>query len=320
MRFDSQIVRHAGWEMTLMRLAFAMMVWQSVPIFYYQTSLPHPNGLAHFIDLRFLTNPEILGVLRGVLAVALLFYVAGLFMFLSLGFITFLLVACGSFDNSQGAINHSFQPLALAALAQWTVAGFFVIRERIVGKKLFFPLANCETHRYLVHAAKVALVSCYVTSAFTKLERSDGEWVYRTPNLAVAIAKTNAKSYLNAFEPTQHWAKTAPALILDHPHLTRVFFGFGLALEMLSFLALLGRWPAAAFGASIIAMHHMISQVMDLHFAIFEKLALIFLVNAPWLAAFAAGKLWKLVSGRLGTPQRSQDHPSERASIADTSS
>ena len=305
MKFDSQVVRHAGWEMTLMRIAFAVMVWQSIPIFFYQTSLPHPTGMAHFVDLRFLTNPDILGVLRGALAVALLFYVAGLFVFLSLGFMTFLLVACGSFDNSQGAINHSFQPLALAALAQWVVAGFFAIRERMAGKRAFFPFAACETHRYLVHAAKVALVSCYVTSAFTKLERSDGEWINRTPNLAVAIAKTNAKSYLNAFEPTQHWARTAPTLIMDHPNLTRVFFGFGLALEMLSFLALLGRWPAAAIGASIIAMHHMISQVMDLHFAIFEKLAFIFLVNAPWLAVWAFLKLWKF--GRIGLRNFSQD-------------
>ena len=144
-----------------------------------------------------------------------------------------------------------------------------------------------------------------MTSAFTKLERSDGEWINRTPNLAVAIAKTNAKSYLNAFEPTHHWAKDCAQLIIDHPNLTRVFFGFGLALEMLSFLALLGRWPAVAIGASIIAMHHMISQVMDLHFAIFEKLAFIFLVNAPWLAAWALRKLWKFGADRPAQLQSS---------------
>ena len=294
MKFDSQIIRHARWETTLMRIAFAVMVWQSVPSFYYQTTLTHPNGLAHFIDLSFLMDPEILGVLRGVLAVALLFYAAGLFPFLSLSVMTFLLAACGSFENSQGAINHSFQPLALIALAQWAVAGVLVIRDRLVGKAAFFPLATPETQRLLIHAAKVALVSCYVTSAITKWERSGGQWIQRTPNLAVAIAKTNAKSYLNAFEPTSHWAKTAPALIIDHPHLTRIFFGFGFALEFFSFLALLGRWPALLLGGSMIGMHHMISEVMGLHFAIFEKLALIFLVNAPWLAALALAKTFQL--------------------------
>ncbi len=294
MRFDSQIIRHAGWEMTLMRIAFAVMVWQSVPAFYYQTTLSHPNGLAHFVDLSFLMNPEILGVLRGVLAVALLFYAAGFFAFVSLSVMAFLLAACGSLENSQGAINHSFQPLALIALAQWAVAGVLVIRDRVLRKTAFFPVATAETQRLLIHAAKVALVSCYVASAFTKWERSGGQWIQRTPNLAVAIAKTNAKSYLNAFEPTSHWAKTAPALIIDHPHLTRFFFGFGFALEALSFLALLGRWPAVLIGGSMIAMHHTISEVMGLHFAIFEKLAFIFLINAPWLAGLIVERIFQL--------------------------
>jgi hypothetical protein len=306
-KFDSHIVPHTGWEMTLMRLGFAVIVWGSVPSFYYPTSLPHPNGIAHFIDLRFLMNPETLGILRGVLAVALLFYAAGVFVFVSLGFMTFLLVACGSLENSQGAINHTFQPLALAALAQWVVAGFFVIRDRFVRKAAFFPFAVIEMHRLLIHSAKVALVSCYVTSAFTKLERTEGKWIQRTPNLAVAIAKTNAHSYLNAFEPTEHWAKTAPALIIEHPYLTRTVFGFGLALELFSFLALLGRWPAMLIGGSIIAMHHVISHVMDLHFAIFEKLAFVFLVNAPWLAAFALVRIWQLGRRYLARARGWQD-------------
>jgi hypothetical protein len=294
MKLDSQIVQHAGWEMGLMRIAFAVMVWQTIPSFYYPTSLSHPNGLAHFLDLTFLMDPQILGVLRGVLAVAVVFYAAGLFMFVSLGVMTFLLVACGSFENSQGAIHHSLQPLALTALAQWAVAGYFAVRHHLVRKGVFFPFATTETQRLLVHAAKVALVACYVTSAFTKVERTGGEWIQRTPNLAAAIAKTNAKSYLNAFEPTNHWAKTAPELIITHPHLTRVFFGFGFALELFSFLALLGRWPAVLVGTSLILMHDTVAQVMGLHFAIFERLGFIFLVNAPWLAAFAIGKIWNL--------------------------
>jgi hypothetical protein len=315
MKFDSHVVAHAGWEMTLMRTFFAVMVWQSVPSFYYTTSLPHPNGIAHFIDLRFLMNPEILGLLRGGLAVALLFYTAGIFLFISLGFVTFLLVACGSLENSHGAINHTFQPLALAALAQWLVAAFFVIRDRFVRQAAFYPVASTEIHRFLIHSAKVALIACYVTSAFTKLERSDGQWIQRTPNLAVAIAKTNAKSYLNAFQPTEHWAKTAPTLIIDHPNLTRVFFGFGLALELFSFLALLGRWPALLIGGSIIAMHHMISHVMDLHFAIFENLAFIFLINAPWLIVFAIAKTWQLTSQRLRSRVAQVSEPSLSASM-----
>ncbi|HEY5779196.1 MAG TPA: hypothetical protein VIT00_10695 [Terrimicrobiaceae bacterium] len=314
MKFDSRIVPHAGWEMTLMRIAFAAMVWQSVPSFYYQTTLSHPNGLAHFLDLTFLMNPEVLGILRGLLAAAVLFYAAGLFMFLSLGVMTFMLAACGSLENSQGAINHSLQPLALVALAQWGVAGYFAVRDHVARKRPFFPVATGETHRRLVHAAKVALVSCYVTSAFTKLERTDGQWILRAPNLAVAIAKTNTKSYLNILEPADHLAKAVPQVIIEHPNLTRIFFGFGIALELFAFLALMGRWPAIVIGTSLILMHDMIARVMDLHFSIFERLAFIFLVNAPWLAVFAIGSVWNLAS-RWMRRAAGQDR-SERASIS----
>jgi hypothetical protein len=314
MKFDSRIIPHAGWEMTLMRIAFAAMVWQSVPSFYYPTTLSHPNGLAHFLDLTFLMNPEVLGILRGVLTVAVVFYAAGLFIFLSLGIMTFMLAVCGSFENSQGAINHSLQPLALVALAQWGVAGWFASRDSLRGQRRLFPVANAERHRWLVHAAKVALVSCYVTSAVTKMERSEGRWIQRTPNLAVAIAKTNTKSYLNIQEPADHLMKAIPRLILEHPNLTRIVFGFGFALEFCAFLALIGRWPAVLIGASLILMHHMIALVMDLHFAIFERLAFIFLVNAPWLAAVAIAKICPTGS-RWARWAGSQDR-SERASMS----
>jgi hypothetical protein len=308
MKFDSQIVPHSSWEMAFMRVAFAAMAWQSVPSFYYPATLSHPNGLASFLDLTFLLNAEVLGTLRGLLAVAVVFYAAGFLMFLSLTYITFLLSACGSFENSQGAINHTLQPLALVALAQWGVAGYFLVCDRAVHKRPFFPIATAETHRRLVHAAKVALVSCYVTSAITKLERSEGEWLQRTPNLAVAIAKTNTKSYLNIQEPADHLAKAVPQFIIDHPNITRVFFGFGFALELFSFLALLGRWPAILIGVSLVLMHDMIARVMDLHFAIFERLALIFLVNAPWLVALALGTVWHLSSRWIpgGSSQRNE--------------
>lgn len=297
-----------------MRIAFAAMVWQSVPSFYYQTTLSHPNGLAHFLDLTFLMNPEILGILRGLLTAAVVFYAAGLFMFLSLGVMTFMLAACGSLENSQGAINHSLQPLALVALAQWAVAGYFVVRDYLTHRRTPFPIATGETHRRLVHAAKVALVSCYVTSAFTKLERSDGQWIQRTPNLAVAIAKTNTKSYLNIREPADHLAMAASQFIIAHPNLTRTFFGFGFVLELFAFVALMGRWPAALIGSSLILMHHMIARVMDLHFSVFERLAFIFLVNAPWLVALAMGRVLKLESRRARNAG-AQDR-SERASMS----
>jgi hypothetical protein len=152
MKLDSQVVRHASWEMALMRAAFALMVWSSVPFFYYQTTLSHPSGLAHFVNLGFLMNPNPRHS-RGLLAVRL-FYVTGLFTFSSLSVVTFLLAACGSLENSQGAINHTFQPLGLAALAQWAVSGYWAVRRRLQRGVPFFPLASVDTQRRLTHAAK----------------------------------------------------------------------------------------------------------------------------------------------------------------------
>ena len=93
----------------------------------------------------------------------------------------------------------------------------------------------------------------------------------------------------------------------------RLFFGLGFALELFSFLALQGRWPAILIGVSLIFMHDMIARIMDLHFAVFERLALIFLVNLPWLAALALGAIWHLSSR---SKRRRLDQRTEPASIA----
>ena len=313
MKFDSQIVPHSSWEMVLMRIAFAAMVWQSVPSFYYPATLSHPNGLAHFLDLTFLMNPEILGTLRGLLAVARRLLRRGIFDVrlayfhdvLAVGMRIVRKFAGGHQPHPSATCLGGVGPMGRGRIFRWSAIEWS-------HKRALFPVATAETHRRLVHAAKVALVSCYVTSAITKLERSEGEWLQRTPNLAVAIAKTNTKSYLNIQEPADHLAKAVPQFIIDHPNVTRVFFGLGFALELFSFLALLGRWPAVLIGVSLICMHDMIARVMDLHFAIFERLAFIFLVNVPWLAALALGAIWNLERSldarTCQSPQRAGEH------------
>jgi hypothetical protein len=97
-----------------------------------------------------------------------------------------------SLQNSQGAINHSLQPLALTALAQWGVAGYFVVRKYF-SQAPAFASGHRESQRRLIHAAKVALVSCCHLSLY---QAGAQRWPLdpRTPNLAVAIARTNTKS------------------------------------------------------------------------------------------------------------------------------
>ena len=301
MRFDSRVVLHAGWEMLLMRVAFAWLVWSSTPQFLPYHSQPHPNSIAHILDLTFLANVDALGPLRGVIFAALVFYVIGIAVFPALSIICAMQIAWGSFENSQGAINHSFQPLALAALAQWGTAGYFAI-SRILRKAPLTALSTTEIQRYMIHAAKVALISCYVTSSVTKLERTGGEWVLRTPNLAAAIKKTNASHYLNSFHHTSPLSEAAPELIVRHPNLARLFFGGGLLLEFFAFLALLGRWPAVAIGTSLIAMHEAIAVIMHLHFPVFQWLSIVFLVNVPYLIFLAGKSIWRVRNSRSTSP------------------
>lgn len=286
MKFDSKVIAYAGWEMFFMRALFAWEVWKSIPVFLPYTSQPHPNGLGVLLDLTFLSSPEAMGPLRGLLAVALVFYAIRIFSVPALAVAFTLQVACGSLENSQGAINHSLQPLSLVTLGQLIVAAYGLVRN-FRGSGAFFD--SLETQRLGVHAAKVALVSCYVASAITKLIESEGGWVFRATNLASQIIKSNANYYLNALENPGPMAAAAPEFIVQHPVISTIFISGGLFLELSAFLALLGRWQGAVFGMCMIFMHAMIQQVMRLEFPTFQHLCLIFLINVPFLVC-AGGK------------------------------
>ena len=65
----------------------------------------------------------------------------------------------------------------------------------------------------------------------------------------------------------------------------------GLLLELLAFLALVGRKSAFAIGVMMIGLHVSISLVMHLHFPQNEQTCLIFLVNLPFWAVLAGRRL-----------------------------
>ncbi len=79
MKFDSRVVAYAGWEMLLMRAAFAWLVWDVIPPFQPFLTQPHPNGLALFFDLTPLSQVAFMQPLRILLAVALVFMSAAVF-------------------------------------------------------------------------------------------------------------------------------------------------------------------------------------------------------------------------------------------------
>ncbi len=148
-------------------------------------------------------------------------------------------------------------------------------------------LDSRDIQRLLIHWAKVAFVACYVVSGVTKLINSNGGWILRTPNLAVAISKSNIKSHLNHLDEPGRFASAAPEFIIQHPVIVMVIAGSGLVLELFAFLALMGRWPAVFIGTGLVVMHFMIAEVMRLRFDTYQDLAVIFLINIPYLVVFA---------------------------------
>jgi len=77
-------------------------------------------------------------------------------------------------------------------------------------------------------------------------------------------------------------ATELPYWLAEHPWTTRLFFSPGLFLELLAFVALWGRRPAAFIGMGLLIMHYVIGIVMGLRFSAHEWLLLIFLVNMPY--------------------------------------
>ncbi len=129
MKFDSKIIPYAGWEMFLMRAFFGLAVWMGSPIFLPYTSQPHPNGLAHFIDFTALASPEFFGPLRALLLIAIVFYVIRVWTLPALTVMFGMVVAAGTLENSQGAINHTFQCYGLVILGQWLVSAWSTAKE-----------------------------------------------------------------------------------------------------------------------------------------------------------------------------------------------
>ena len=277
------VVAHAGWEMGLMRLLFAWLVWRLLPVEVVYVAQPVPNGWGHWIDFTFLADAEVWRLLRWGAGIALLFYVVGAAPVLSLGWPALLLTAFGTLENSQGAIGHHLQLTCMVALAQWIV---YLTKVRQGMLKMLWP--SLTDHQLAVHWAKLVIVAGYVTSACVKLIASGGLWLVQLPDISLQLIKTHANVYYDTLRPAEGWVATKlPYFISEHPNLTRLFFAPGLVLELIAFVALAGRGKAFLLGAGLLVMHWLVRAVMNLSFGSHEWLLIIFLLNLPYWASRA---------------------------------
>jgi hypothetical protein len=286
------VIPFGQWEMVLMRLFCSLHFYDTLPEHVTFSTMPFPNGLAHIIDFTLLAEPGLWAVLRGFSIPCLIAYTLGRFSFPALTYLLALIVSFGTLRNSQGAIGHSTQLLALVMLAQWGMSLIDLLTKP--HKAMALWKTDTEGERGMIHAARVMMAAAYLTTAISKIDRSNGRWLLDLPNLSVQIVKTQANDYYNTLEPIEPpLAKRLPDLIAEHPNLARLFFAPGLLIEFFFLLGLLGRRWSAGMGLAAIGLHRSIELLMGLRFSSHEVLLWIFFVNVPYWIAKCVGLFLK---------------------------
>ncbi len=291
-------------ERLLMRLAFAAVIlfsgilWNAAKLPDPGVDLKDPNGLAKVLPLQWLADPGVLMVGKPLVAAGLLAYVVGFAPVLTLWPALVYMLGTGALRNSMGDISHHTQIVAMVLLAQWLVYVVGAARRQPWTKP---PPALQDQ---VIFWSVLMIGASYFASGIVKLKASDLEWIQRVPALSVQVFKAVWSASYSSGEPVSGFkAETVPWLIVQHPHLARLFFGTGLLLELLGLFMVLSHRHARWIGIGLIAMHLGISVVMEIDFVNHMLLVLIFAVNVP---------SWFLRPKLSGTPEPAMPHEPER--------
>ena len=286
-----------GWEILIMRIFFAIVVYKSMPtpgqIFDNQ---PVPNGIAHLIDLTFLARPGVYPAMKVVLVVALTVYATGFLLPLALPLMLAIHVMARTLYNSQGWIHHGFQMVSLVILAQTIVVLTFAI-YRLVKKRPYPFTEGRSLGSYFLFYSQMAVVSIYVVSVVSKIDRSDGHWFAKSHYVGLHVVKAERDRYYAKLQDPAPGTEPAPKAIqtartaLAHPNLTRIVLGAGVLLELLAFVALYSRGAALLIALGMIGFHRSIASLMSIYFHFNEWLLLIFLINVPFWLWWATRRL-----------------------------
>ncbi|MGI9244337.1 MAG: hypothetical protein ACR2RV_26295, partial [Verrucomicrobiales bacterium] len=279
------------WELLIMRSLFACVVYMTLPsqgqIYDTQTV---PNGIANFVDLTFLANEGVYPALKIALSIALVIYASGFMLPLVLPFILVSQVMVRTLFNSQGWVHHGVQMVSLALLAQTIVVLTFAIYPLVKGKP--FPFTEGRTiGSYFLFYTQMAIVSIYVVSVVSKVDRSDGQWFAKSHYIGLHVVKAERDRYYGKLQAPEPGDVPAARLMLAHPNLTRLFLGAGVLLEFFAFAALYGRGAAALIALALIGFHRSIAALMSIYFHFNEMLLVIFLINVPFWLVWLAKKV-----------------------------
>jgi len=297
-------IDYAPYELAIMRVLFALVIWKvasSSPSFPEQ---PDPIGLAAWfgIDFTFFAEPAFLRLARPVLAVCLAIYCIGRLHFVTLPVALFFVVGAGTLSNSQGAATHSTQIVALCLLTQCAWHLYAALTKP--GDANTTPRARRLTEgRLAVWFTLQTVAAAYIVSAFSKwLAR--GNWIRDASDFPLQVVKSQRMDYYNSLQAPESKGSgygiisdaLAPAAawmehtLMTHPAWAPALLAPGFFLELFAFVLLAGRKIGAAFAILLIVFHLTIAQMMGLDFKF----------NIYLLAIFALGIPFWLTRGGLG--------------------
>ncbi|MGI8605464.1 MAG: hypothetical protein ACR2OZ_21020 [Verrucomicrobiales bacterium] len=334
-------ISHARWEMIIMRLLLATVMFdlvsKAIDLSFPEGGMsaaklgqlsvipevakfkgqPHPNGIAHFVDLTFLSDPGIARPIYYGFYAALALYVLGIGLPMATTYLFLALLVHGTFHNSQGSVHHHLQVLTLVLGVQCLAAWRGLLSqfsERFIGgyggsryetedgdvegdeARRRLPPWCCEflrssdwTMAKMTDWTRQAIVAAYVVSALSKIWMTKGLWIWKVPRLGVQLRKSADQDYYDTLSHSTTAHEWLPEWCLTHPWAARMVFGPSLLIELFFFLALRNRRIAGVYAAVLIGFHQSVSLLMSLDFRYNVQLLLIYFVNIPfWL--WSAGR------------------------------
>ena len=147
--------------------------------------------------------------------------------------------------------------------------------------------------------SQMAVVSIYVVSVVSKVDRSDGKWFAKSHYVGLHVVKAERDRYYAKLKDPAPNTEPAPKSIeaaraaLAHPNITRIVLGTGVLLELFAFVALYSRGASILIALGMLGFHRSIASLMSIYFHFNEMLLWIFLINVPFWIWWLVRKLQK---------------------------
>lgn len=300
------MMRFRKWEAFGIRLLFAWVVFQALPIdsfgprgdswfgprgwfgtngrIHYPEQ-PHPVGIAHKVDVTFMSRDAVQPYLMAVSILALISYVSGRGLIFSLPILTAIMIAGRTLQNSQGFTFHGALLVGFVLTIQTAVVIVCTL-VRLLKKR--GGESRYSLNDYLIRFTQVAIVAAYVVSGVSKLIESEGAWIRDSHYTGVYIIKTYRQNYHDTLDKEKYGAEYAPYAkeMLDNPNRTRLLMALGLGIELFCFIGLWNRWLLALTGIAVVTLHQFIAEMMNLYFPLNEFTVAIYFINPVfWIGA-----------------------------------